>query len=236
MMENLTLLLPGLAVSLRLLGLALLVGLPLGLLAGVALFNGPRWLRWPVAALTEIGRGFPALVTVYLVYFGFPQVGVVLNDMAALTVAFGFTTASYTADLFRSALASVPKAQHEAIAALALPPLRGFALILLPQALRHALPALVGFAVIVFQATALAFSIGLKEMIGIAYDEGTLRFDVLPLLIAAAAFYLAVSLLLTALASSLQRRLDPAARPATRRRAPSCPSRHLTPTTLKESA
>ncbi|MDR2255572.1 MAG: ABC transporter permease subunit [Arthrobacter sp.] len=233
MIENLSVLLPGLAVSLRLLGLALLAGLPLGLLAGIALFRSPRWLRWPVAVLTEVGRGFPALVTVYLVYFGFPQVGVVLNDVAALTVAFGFTTASYTADLFRSALASVPKAQHEAIAALALPPLKGFALVLLPQALRHALPALIGFAVIVFQGTALAFSIGLKEVIGIAYDEGTLRFDVLPLLITAAALYLAVSLILTALASGLQRRLDPTARPATRRRALPRPA---PVTTLKESA
>lgn len=208
MLDDIQALLPGLALSIQLMLVSLTVGLPLGLIAGVALFEGNRPVRFTVMALTEIGRGFPALVTLYLFYFGLPSLGVVLEAFPALVAAFGYTTASYTADMFRSALASVPKAQHEAASALALSRWKTFLLIVAPQAVRIVLPPVLGFSIIVFQGTALAYSIGLRELVSRAYDQGTLTFNIMHYLGIAAVMYLAVALCLSAVAKIVQRRIE----------------------------
>jgi polar amino acid transport system permease protein len=208
MLNDIQALLPGLALSIQLMLVSLAVGLPLGLAAGVALFEGTRAVRFTVLALTEIGRGFPALVTLYLFYFGLPSLGIVMDAFPALVAAFGYTTASYTADIFRSALASVPKAQHEAAAALALSRWKTFLLIVAPQAVRIVLPPILGFSIIVFQGTALAYSIGLRELVSRAYDQGSLHFDIMHYMGIAAAMYLAVALCFALAAKIIQRRIE----------------------------
>lgn len=208
MISDIEALLPGLGLSLQLLLVSLTVGLPLGLLGGVVLFQGPRWGSLIIGLLIELGRGFPALVTLYLVYFGLPSIGILLDAFPALIVAFGYTTASYTADIFRSALSSVPRSQYEAARALALSPWKQFKLVAFPQALRIVLPPLIGFTIIVFQATALAFSIGLRDLTSRAFDLGTLNFDTLHFMLIAAAMYLLVSIGMSLVASAVQRRVD----------------------------
>jgi polar amino acid transport system permease protein len=208
MLNDIQALLPGLGLSVQLMLASLALGLPLGLAAGVGLFEGNRPLRFGIMALTEIGRGFPALVTLYLFYFGLPSLGIVMDAFPALVAAFGYTTASYTADIFRSALASVPKAQHEAAAALSLSQWKTFALIVAPQAIRIVIPPVLGFSIIVFQGTALAYSIGLRELVSRAYDQGTLHFDVMHYMAIAAAMYLAVALCFAGIAKIVQRRIE----------------------------
>ena len=66
-------LLPGLWVSLQMTAAAVAVGIPLGFLAGLALNGQRKWLRYVVMGLVEVFRGFPALLTLYLVYFGQPK-------------------------------------------------------------------------------------------------------------------------------------------------------------------
>ena len=208
MLEDFQALLPGLGLSVQLMIASLSIGLPLGLAAGLALFEGGRALRFAVALFTEIGRGFPALVTLYLFYFGLPSLGIVLDAFPALVAAFGYTTAAYTADIFRSALASIPKAQREAAAALALGRWKTFLLVICPQAVRIVLPPVIGFSIIVFQGTALAYSIGLRELVSRAYDQGTLRFDTLHFMLIAAGMYLAVALGIAAVARVVQHRIE----------------------------
>lgn len=208
MIGDIQALLPGLGLSVQLMLISLAIGLPLGLAAGLALFEGSRPVRLLVSVLTEIGRGFPALVTLYLVYFGLPSLGIVLDAFPALVVAFGYTTASYTADIFRSALASVPRAQHEAAAALALSRWKAFLLVVCPQAVRIVLPPVLGFSIIVFQGTALAYSIGLPELLSLAYNQGTLQFDTMRFMLIAAVMYLLIALAIGALSRTVQRRIE----------------------------
>jgi polar amino acid transport system permease protein len=207
MFDQLLSLLPGLDISLRLCAMSLLIGLPLGVVSGWVLHLGDPISRTVVLLLTEIGRGFPALVTLYLVYFGLPTVGVVLDAFAALVLAFAYTTASYTADIFRSALAAVPKQQLEAAAALSLNAWNTFRFVLWPQALRIALGPVVGFSIIVFQATALAYSIGLREIVSRAYDQGSVHFNILPYMAWAAVLYLGVAIALTGVSQLIERKI-----------------------------
>lgn len=208
MIGDIQALLPGLLLSVQLMAVSLAVGLPLGLAAGLALFEGNRPVRVIVSILTEIGRGFPALVTLYLFYFGLPSLGIVLDAFPALVAAFGYTTASYTADIFRSALAGVPLAQHEAAAALSLSRWKIFRLVILPQAIRIVLPPVLGFSIIVFQATALAYSVGLRELTNRAYDQGTLHFDTMRFMVIAAVMYLLITIAIGILAKTVQRRIE----------------------------
>lgn len=214
MIEDIQALLPGLWLSVQLMLASLAIGLPLGLAGGLALFEGGRTLRIGVSVFTEIGRGFPALVTLYLFYFGLPSLGIVMDAFPALVAAFGYTTAAYTADIFRSALASVPKAQHEAAAALSLNKWKAFLLVICPQAVRIVLPPVIGFSIIVFQGTALAYSIGLRELVSRAYDQGTLRFDTLHFMLIAAGMYLAVTLAMSGVARLVQHRIEGSVRTA----------------------
>lgn len=208
MIDDILALFPGLGLSIQLMAVSLAVGLPLGLAAGLALFEGNRAVRIIVALLTELGRGFPALVTLYLFYFGLPSLGIVMDAFPALVAAFGYTTASYTADIFRSALAGVPAAQHEAAAALSLSRWKTLRLVILPQAIRIVIPPVLGFSIIVFQATALAYSVGLRELTSRAYDEGTLHFDTLHFMLIAAVMYLLVAVGIALVARIVQHRIE----------------------------
>ncbi|MGO1545691.1 MAG: amino acid ABC transporter permease [Gulosibacter sp.] len=200
-------LLPGIGTSALLFLASLLIGLPLGMAAGWVLHFGSPLVRWAVIVLTEIGRGFPALVTLYLVYFGLPSIGIVLNGEISLIAAFGYITASYTCEIFRSAIAAVPAGQYEAATALSLSRFHVFIYVVMPQATKIVIPPVIGFSIIVMQATSLAFSIGVEDLLGLATGAGTREFSTLPYLYVAGLIYLVGAAALTALAAYLSRRL-----------------------------
>src|SRR5699024_5731514 len=188
-------LLPGLWVSIRMAAASLAVGIPLGFFAGLALNGQFRALRWLVIGLVEIFRGFPALLTLYLVYFGLTGI-VTLDRFASVVIAFGLTTASYTAEIFRASIASVPAGQIEAAQAVALKKSQIITRIIIPHVLNIAVPPVIGIVIITFQGTALAYAIGGKELLGTAYSLGMINFRVLePLLVAALIYLLFTSLL-----------------------------------------
>lgn len=188
-------LLPGLWLSIKMAFISLLVGIPLGFFAGLALNGRSKLMRGIVVALVEIFRGFPALLTLYLVYFGMTNV-VTLDRFTSIVIAFGLTTAAYTAEIFRAAIANVPRGQLEAAEALAFSKSDITLRIVLPHVLNIVVPPVIGIAIITFQGTALAYAIGGKELLGMAYSIGMTNFKVLqPLLVAALLYLLFTSLL-----------------------------------------
>lgn len=188
-------LLPGLWLSILMAAVSVLIGIPLGFVAGLTLNGSNKALRWLTTALVEIFRGFPALLTLYLVYFGLADI-ITLDRFAAVVAAFGVTTAAYTAEIFRASIASVPRGQVEAAQALALTKQQITSRVVLPHVLNIAVPPVIGIAIITFQGTALAYAIGAKELLGSAYSIGMTNFRVLePLLVAALLYLLFTSLL-----------------------------------------
>jgi polar amino acid transport system permease protein len=184
----------------------MLISIPAGLLLGYLLNEGPAPVRWPIVVVTQIGRGFPALVTLYLIYFGLPEFHLTLSAAAALIAAFSLTTASYLAEVFRSALAAVPKGQREATLALGVPGWSRMMFVIVPQAVKMVVTPVIGFAALVLQGTSLAYSIGVRELLGVSYSEGTVTFSVFDYLVLAGAFYLAAYLVLTWAAAAVRRR------------------------------
>lgn len=197
----------GLLVSLQVTALALLFGLPLGLLLAVTAGSKTAGLRWATIALVEVGRGTPALVMLQLVYFGLPGVGLTLDSMAAASAALALTTAAYTSEILRGGLQAVPEGEVEAAAALGLHRADTLRFVVLPQGIRIALPSLIGFAILIFQATSLAYTIALPELLSRAYSIGSSTFDYLGVLALAGCFYAAVTIPASWLTSYADKRL-----------------------------
>lgn len=188
--------LPGLAVSIELTVTASAIGLVLGFFGGVLLRHRSPWVRYPAIGVVEVLRGFPALLMLYIVYYGLPQIDLVLSSTVSAIIAFSLTIAGFTAEIFRAAIASIPAGQFEAAKALGLKPLVTTRLVVLPHVLSVAIPPLIGIIVIAFQGTSLAISIGVTELTGIAFQYGQVNFTMLSEITVAAVLYFIVTTLL----------------------------------------
>ncbi len=200
---------PGLKVSLQLTGLALLFGFPLGLVFAVmAEARKIPPFQWISFLFVEVGRGLPALVLLYLLYFSLPDVGITLTSLTTAIIAMTWNTGAYASEYFRAGLAAVPQGQREAAITSGLTGWTGFRLIILPQMLRISTPPLAGLAVLVFQASALAFVIAVPELMSKAYEVSSITFKYLSTYSLTAVIYGAITLVFLGLVRVLEWRLN----------------------------
>ncbi|MBN9189704.1 amino acid ABC transporter permease [Microbacterium sp.] len=185
----------GLGISLVLTVFSLLFGLAGGLLAAMASLATSRWVSWPAIALVELGRGAPGLVLLYLVYFSLPQIGFTIDAVPSAVVALSIMTAAYTSEIFVAGFRAVGKGQWEACESLGMSYFSTARLVIIPQAVSVVIPPLIGWSVLLFQATSLAFAISVPELISRAYDFATSTYEYGLAFIVAGAVYLGVSLL-----------------------------------------
>lgn len=197
----------GLRVSLELTGFALLLGLPLGLALALCSASPTRALRSLVIAVVEVGRGTPALVMLQLIYFGLPSSGLTFGSFVAAGLGLALTTGAYTSEIIRGGLQAVPQGELEAAQALGMHRADTLRFIVLPQGLRVAIPALMGFAILIFQASSLAYTIALPELLGAAYSAGSATFRYLSVLTLAGLFYAAITVPASFLSEVAERRL-----------------------------
>jgi polar amino acid transport system permease protein len=197
----------GLVVSLQLTVLSVVFGYALGLVFALGVTSIRPWLRWPALIVVEIGRGIPALVVLYIVYFGLPALGILFENFFAAVIGLTFTAAAYSSEIFRAGIQSVPRGQVEASSALGLPRFTSFARIVLPQGLRSAIPALMGLAIMSFQATSLAYSISVNELMSQAYQIANITFEYLTVYLITGLIYAAIAVPATWLSVYVEHRL-----------------------------
>ena len=199
----------GLALTLLLATLGLLLALPLGLVLGLARICPWRWLRWPVTGFVFVVRGTPLLMVVFWAYFFLPSVtGHKTGQFSTMLIALVIFDAAYLAEIVRAGLQALPRGQMEAARALGLSYLGALRSVLLPQGLRHMLPSLVNQFAATIKETSLGYIIGLAEISFIATQVNTLVFTLptqIYLLLGATYFVLCFGL--TRLAYRLERRL-----------------------------
>ncbi|EWT07113.1 amino acid ABC transporter permease [Intrasporangium chromatireducens Q5-1] len=187
---------------------AIVVGLPLGLALALGSSAGSRALRWPAIAVVEIGRGAPALVVLQVFYFGLPSAGLTLSSTMAACLALALTTAAYTSEIIRGGLQAVPRGELEATEALGMSRPDALRFVVIPQGIRVAIPPLMGFGVLIFQATSLAYTIALPELLGRAYSIGSSTFQYLSVLALAGLMYAAVTIPASLLTDRVERRMS----------------------------
>lgn len=164
----------GLALTVLLAALALVLAFPLGVLLGLARISPWRALRWPVTALVFVVRGVPLLMVVFWAYFFLPSVtGHKTDQFTTMLIALVLFDSVYLAEIVRAGIQGVPRGQMEAARSLGLSYVRSMRWVVLPQALRHMLPSLVNQFVSTIKETSLGYIIGLTEVSFIAAQINT---------------------------------------------------------------
>ena len=162
--KNLPLFVSGLSLTLEVAVSAMIIGFTLGLLASIAQMSGLAPLRWIARTYIEIIRNSPALVQLFILYYGLPELGIRLPALPSLIVALGINNGAYLAEIFRGGLQSVPRGQSEAAAAIGLSRPSTFFWIVLPQAVRAVVPATTNQCVQVVLAASLGTVVGVAEL------------------------------------------------------------------------
>jgi polar amino acid transport system permease protein len=200
-------LLHGLWVSLQVTAVSLIIGLPAAL--GLAIcVRSDRWsVRVPVIAFVEIGRGIPTLVLLQVVYFAFPSYGLTLSGFIATAATLAVSTAVYASETFRGGLQAVPKGTGEAANALGLSRADAFRFITLPQMIRIVIPPIMSQSILVFQASSLAYTISLAELMSHAYSTAASTFQYLDIFALAGLIYAAITVPASLLTGGIEQRL-----------------------------
>jgi len=200
-------LLAGLGVSVQVALLSLLIGIPGGLLLAIGAGSKKKPVRTLIIGIVEIGRGTPALVVLQIFYFGLPASGLTLSSMGASVVALAATTAAYTSEILRGGLQAVPQGEVEAAGALGMSRRDTLRFIVIPQGFRVAIPSLIGFAILIFQATSLAYTVAMPELLSQAYSIGSTTFNYLSVLVLAGLMYAAITVPASWLTCRAEKRL-----------------------------
>jgi polar amino acid transport system permease protein len=144
--------------------LAFALGGLLGILVAVLRIARFAPVRLAAAGYIQLFQGTPLLMQLFLIYYGLSLFGWRLDAWTAVTIAYTIYAAAFLGDIWRGCIQAIPKEQWEAARALALPYLPQLFLVILPQAVRIAIPPTVGFMVQLVKATAIASIIGFVEL------------------------------------------------------------------------
>lgn len=211
-------LLQGALITVELAMASLVVGLVLGLLGAAAKLSSITPLRWIATVYTTIVRGIPELLTVLIIYFGATivlmaiarQFGysdyIEVGPFAAGVTALGLTFGAYATEVFRGALQSIPKGQHEAATALGMGSFRKFQRIVLPQVWRIALPGLGNLFLVLLKDTALVSIVGLDDIMRKANIAVSSTKEPFLFYAAAAVMYLVLTIISMVVVSIMEKR------------------------------
>ena len=212
--DNIGLYLHGALLTLELLAISLVLGLllavPLAVIrAGKGFASRAVWLY------TYVFRGTPMLVQLFLIYYGLAQFEWVRESAAwpwlssawfCACLSFVLNTAAYTTEIFAGSIRALPKGEIEAARAIGMAPLTLLRRIVLPGALRRALPAYSNEAIFMLHGTSLASVVTLMDLTGVARSINASNYIPFEAFITAAVFYLVLTLTLVGLFNRMEAR------------------------------
>jgi len=203
-----TLLWAGIRFTIPLTLLSFALGLALGLLTAVTRLFGPA----PISALARfyvwIIRGTPLLVQLFVIFYGLPSIGVLLDAFPAALIGFTLNVGAYTSEIIRAAISSVSKGQWEAAYSTGMNWEQAMRRTILPQAARVSVPPLSNSFISLVKDTSLAAAITVPELFQAAQRIVATTYEPLILYIQAALIYLVLSSVLSALQSRLEIRFS----------------------------
>ncbi|MBN9243799.1 MAG: amino acid ABC transporter permease [Mesorhizobium sp.] len=186
--------------------LGIVLGLVVGALICAAALSRTRWLRWFAALWVSFLRGVPLLVQLLLAYYLLPVIGINVPAMVAAVVTVGICSSAYVSEIWRGAIIALPKGQSEAATAIGMKPRDIWTRVILPQAFRYSLPALVNELILLVKASSLVSVVGILEVTRASQAQAATTFRPLEVYIAAACIYLVINLCFAALGRYLEHR------------------------------
>lgn len=205
-------LLPGLGVTLLIALISIAIALPLGAIFGIARMSVRRSVSWSSGTVVEVCRAIPVLIFMIFaneLYAYYTDIDSDYRPFVAAVTGLVLYNGAVIAEIVRAGVYSLPSGQSEAAYALGLGKTQAMTQVLLPQAVRAMLPALVSQLVVILKDTALAGgALAVADLLAsgqaISSNYGQ---NVLPTYVVIAVIYIVLNALLTSMASRLERRL-----------------------------
>lgn len=198
----------GLAGTMPLALVSFAIGLVLAL--GVALLRMSR--NWILSGLARfyisVIRGTPLLVQLFVIFYGLPSVGLLIDPWPSAVIAFSLNVGGYAAEVIRAAILSVPRGQWEAAYTIGMSGQQTLRRVILPQAARVSVPPLSNTFIALVKDTSLASLILVTELFREAQEVAAFSQEFMLLYIEAALVYWVFCLVLSTVQDLLERRLD----------------------------
>jgi len=170
--------------------LTIVVGVATGLALAIVRAMKVRAADIAITIFVDVFRTLPQLVVVVFIYFGLPYADIQLSPFAATVVALGAVLAAFATEIFWAAIQAVPEGQWDAARSLGLGFFRILFRVILPQAIRIAVPLLTNRAIAITKGTALGTAVALPELLGRAQSAMAIAANPSPLTLAAALYLL----------------------------------------------
>lgn len=201
-------LIPGLTRSIPLAAVSFALALLIAILAALIQFANVRGLKQLVRLYIWIFRGTPLLVQLYVVFYGLPGIGILIDPFPAAILVFALNEGAFSAETIRAALEAVPPGQLEAGYCVGMSYMQTMRRIILPQAMRTAFPPLSNSLIAMVKNTSLAANITVAEMFMVTQRIVARTYEALALYIEVALLYLMFSTALTLLQRFGERKLN----------------------------
>jgi polar amino acid transport system permease protein len=215
--DNIPKLLEGAVLTIELVALALVLGMLFAVPTALMRVS-PNWLlRGPAYAYIFFFRGTPLLVQIFLIYYGLGQFDAVRESVLwpilrepfwCAIIAFALNTGAYTAEIFRGGIEAVPRGQIEAARAFGMSKAVCYRRIVLPQAWRIAMPAYGNEVILMLKGSALASTITLLDLTGMARTVIARTYMPVEIFLAAGVIYLLLTFVFTNAYKLLERRMN----------------------------
>lgn len=183
-------------------------GLVLGFPAAVLRIAPWAPLRWPAALYVSAYRGTPLLVQLFVIYYGLPGIGIEFTPVTAGILALSLNAGAYLSESLRGAILGVGRGQWHAGYSLGLTYPQTLGMVILPQALRVAVPAMSNTLISLIKDTALVSVITVSELMLVTKELISVTFRPLPLYVAAAVVYWLLSLFFEAVQRRAERHFN----------------------------
>ncbi|MGM9988323.1 MAG: amino acid ABC transporter permease [Bacillaceae bacterium] len=201
--------LEGIGITLRIVALSLIGGLVLGTLLALLKISRSKVLVLLADFYTSIFRGTPLVLQLIIIYYGIPQLfDIEISGYWAAVIAFSLNSTAYVSEIIRAGINAVDKGQVEAASALGVPYGKRMKDIILPQAYRNILPALMNEIITLTKESAIVTVIGLQDVMRRAYIVGGDTYRYLEPLLFAGLIYYIMTLILAYVGKLLERKLN----------------------------
>ena len=201
-------LIPGLTMTIPLTVISFSIAMVIATITALVQFANIKILKQLARFYIWVIRGTPLLIQLFVVFYGLPNIGIVLEPFTAAVIVFSINEGAYSAETMRAALESVPVGQMEAGYCVGMSYLQIMWHIVLPQALRTAFPPLSNSLIAMVKDTSLAANITVMEMFMVTQQIVARTYQALILYLELAFIYLMFSTVLTKLQSYVEHRLN----------------------------
>ena len=200
-------LIPGLTMTIPLTAISFSLALVIAVVVALVQFANVRVLKQAARFYLWVVRGTPLLVQLFVVFYGLPNVGILLDPFPAAVLVFSLNEGAYCSETIRAALESVPAGQMEAGQCVGMSYLQVIRRIVLPQALRTAFPPLSNSLIAMIKDTSLAANITVTEMFMVTQRIVARTYEPLILYIEVGLIYLLFCTVLTKVQSAVEKRM-----------------------------